>query len=104
MFILVFSLFHFWGIKETLAADKYPAGAGPTVGANEQCSVCVQQKVKALRRTMVTSEHYVYLDDSLKLEPARLPTRSLTAELIAKVTQRLIRTLDSQAGIFVCVG
>ena len=49
---------------------RYPPEAGPTVGGKEQCSVCAQQEVKASRHTMVTSEHYVYLDDSLKLEPA----------------------------------
>ena len=31
---------------------------------------------------------YVYLDDSLKLEPARLPTRSLTAELEEATEER----------------
>ena len=36
---------------------------------------------QSIQTTMVTSEHYVYLDDSLKFGPARLPTRSLTAEL-----------------------
>ena len=38
-------------------------------------------ETQSIQITMVMSEHYVYLDDSLKLEPARLPTRSLTAEL-----------------------
>ena len=68
-------------VNEYRCSHRYPPEAGPTVGGKEQFSVCAQQKVKASRHTMVTSEHYVYLDDSLKLEPARLPTRSLTAEL-----------------------
>ena len=68
-------------VKEYRCSRRYSPEAGPTVGGNEQCSVCTQQRVKASRRTVATSEHDVYLDDSLKLEPAQLPTRSLTAEL-----------------------
>ena len=43
---------------------------------------------QSIQTTMVTSEHHVYLDDSLKLEPARLPTRSLTAELEEATEER----------------